>query len=84
MAQFTCQCHHVTFMENWRTLNPEKKAMYRDEINKKEILSRCEAITAGMVYDSDKLDKGDFMIARISWNKTEEKYHDHWAFLERR
>ena len=55
MTEFTCHCHNVTFMEDWKELNPEKKAMYRDEINKQEILSRCEKMSAGMIYDSDKL-----------------------------
>ena len=84
MTEFTCHCHNVTFMEDWKELNPEKKSMYRDEINKQEILSRCEEMSAGMIYDSDKLVKGDFMIARIFWDKIEQKYHDHWAFLGRR
>ena len=84
MSGFTCQCHNLTFMEDWKGTSPEKKAIHRDEINKEELISRCQEIGAGMLYDTTRLDVGDFMIARIFWNIDEKKYHDHWAFLERR
>ena len=85
MPGFTSVYNNANFMEDWkRGMNPEKKALYRDEINKDEMLSRCEEISVESLHDPTKLDKNDFLIARIFWNRNEGKYHDHWAFLKER
>ena len=71
-------------MEDWKRMTPEKRAMYRDEINTQAMFSRCEEVNATMLYDNDRLDRGDFIVARIVWDKQKEKYHDHWVFLQER
>ena len=72
-------------MTDWqKERSPEKRAQYRDEIIKDELLSRCEEVSVESLHDSTKLDKNDFLIARIFWDRNEGKYHDHWAFLKER
>ena len=72
------------FMEEWKEMSPEKKAMYRDEINTQAVFSRCEEVTEDMFEDADRLDRGDFIITRIIWDGDKEKYHDHYAIVDER
>ena len=72
-------------MSDWqKERSPEKIAQYRDEINKDELISRCEEVSVESLHDPTKFDKNDFLIARIFWDRNENKYHDHWAFLDKR
>ena len=48
------------------------------------MLSRCEELNAELLYDEDRLDRGDFIIARIVWNEEKHKFHDHSAIIENR
>ena len=74
------------FMEDWKTMSPEKREKHREEVNTKSLFSRCEELEAGNdyvsgIYDSDKLDRGDFIIGRTVWDNEKEKYHDHSGFV---
>ena len=72
------------FMEDWKRMSPEKRAKYRDDCNTKTMFGRAEEIGTRSLYDKDKLDRGDFIIARIIWDEDKEKYHDHQAFVKQR
>ena len=85
MSGFNSVYNNVSFMSNWqKERSPEKIAQYRDEINKNELISRCEEVSVESLLDPLKFDKNDFLIARIFWDRNEGKYHDHWAFLKER
>ena len=85
MSGFNSVFNNVGFMNDWKKeKSPEKKQLYRDEINKNELLIRCEEILIESLRDPKRLNKNDFLIARIFWDKNERKYHDHWAFLHDR
>ena len=45
----------------------EVRAAERDDENTKAMFSRCEALEPEMLYDEDRLDRGDFIIARVVW-----------------
>ena len=52
----------------------EERAQFRDNENLKAMFSRCEELTPEMLFDEDRLDRGDFVIARVIWNvKSDEK-----------
>ena len=63
---------------------PDEKATHRDEMNMRHMFARCEEVTHELLYDRDRLDRGDFFIARIIWNEKKEQFHDHAAILEER
>ena len=48
------------------------------------MLARCEELTPDLLEDEDRLDRGDFVIARIVWNEEKQKFHDHSAIIENR
>ena len=48
------------------------------------MLARCEELTPDLLEDEDRLDRGDFIIARIVWNEEKQKFHDHSAIIENR
>ena len=52
------------------------------------MFSRCEELEPEMLYDEDRLDRGDFIIARVVWKRItdedEEKFHDHWVIINER
>ena len=66
----------------------EERAQFRDNENLKAMFSRCEELTPEMMLDEDRLDRGDFVIARVVWkritNDEEQKHHDHWAIIKER
>ena len=66
----------------------EERAAERDDENTKAMFSRCELLEPEMLYDEDRLDRGDFIIARVVWKRItdddEEKYHDHWVIINER
>ena len=67
----------------------DDKAALRDDENTKALFARCEVLDTKMLYDEDRLDRGDFIIARVVLKKRddddkEDKYHDHWVIVDRR
>ena len=62
----------------------------RDDENTKALFSRCEVLDVELLHDEDRLDRGDFLIARIVLKKKsdddeeEEKFHDHWVIVDQR
>ena len=67
----------------------EDKAALRDDENTKALFSRCEVLDVEMLHDEDRLDRGDFLIARVvlkkkSDDEEEEKFHDHWVIVDQR
>ena len=85
MTEFSSVYHNTAIIDDLKKgMKPEKKALYRDELNKKELTSRCEEISVESLHDPLVLNKNDFLIARIFWDRNDEKYHDHWAFVLQR
>ena len=74
--------------EEQLALAKEVRAAERDDENTKAMFSRCEALEPEMLYDEDRLDRGDFIIARVVWKRItdedEEKFHDHWVIINER
>ena len=71
--------------EDLRKLGPKKRAKKREEITTQSLFSRCEEIKLKEDFnDEERLDRGDFLIARICWDITLEKYHDHWTIVKER
>ena len=71
--------------EDLRKLGPKKRAKKREEITTQSLFSRCEEIKLKEDFiDKERLDRGDFLIARICWDITLEKYHDHWIIVKDR
>ena len=69
----------------------EARAEFRDNENTKAMFSRCEEITPETLYDEDRLDRGDFVIARVVWKRitkikkdNKQKHHDHWVIINER
>ena len=66
-----------TDSQKGKELTKEERAELREIENTKAMFSRCEELTTEMLSDEDRLDKGDFIIARVIWNaKTDEKTKD--------
>ena len=85
MTELSSVYHNTAIIDDLKkVMKPEKKALYRDELNKKELTSRCEEISVKSLHDPLVLNKNDFLIARIFWDRNDEKYHDHWAFVLQR
>ena len=60
-----------------KELTAEEKAEIRDNENTKAMFSRCEELIPEMLSDEDRLDRGDFIIARLILNaKNDEKTKD--------
>ena len=60
----------------------KKKQKLRNEINDTFILNTGTQITDDNV--DELLNRGDFFIARRIWDKSERKFHDHFAFVKER
>ena len=80
-------------------IGKEDKMSLRDDENTKALFSRCEVLDVNMLHDEDRLDRGDFLIARVVLKKKgdeeeeekekeekekEEKFHDHWVIVDQR
>ena len=66
-----------------------EKATLRDDENTKALFLRCEELDVTMLKDEEKLDRGDFVIARVILNFDEEDkghktFHDHWVIVDQR
>jgi len=69
------------FLEDWKRKSPEERAELRDEINTKTLIEQSEELT----LDEDgltKLERGNFLIARVLWDAKKGKTHDHLCFVE--
>ena len=60
----------------------KKKQKLRNEINDTFILNTGIQITDDNV--EELLNRGDFFTARRIWDKSERKFHDHFAFVKER
>ena len=60
----------------------KKKQKLRNEINDTFILNTGTQITDDNV--EELLNRGDFFTARRIWDKSERKFHDHFAFVKDR
>ena len=60
----------------------KKKQKLRNEINDTFILNTGTQITDDNV--EELLNRGDFFTARRIWDKSERKFHDHFAFVKER
>ena len=68
-----------------KKLSPMKRFKRREEILTHSLFSRCEEIKLKEDFvDDERLDRGDFLIARIIWDLGLEKYHDHWTIVKER
>ena len=68
-----------------KKLSPKKRLKRREEILTHSLFSRCEEIKLKEDFvDEERLDRGDFLIARIIWDLSLEKYHDHWTIVKER
>ena len=70
-------------------IGQEDKMSVRDDENTRALFSRCEVLDVEMLHDEDRLDRGDFLIARVVFKKKsddeeEEKFHDHWVIVDQR
>ena len=71
-------------------IGQEDKMSLRDDENTKALFERCEVLDVEKLHDEDRLDRGDFLIARIVLKKKsdddeeEEKFHDHWVIVDQR
>ena len=74
--------------EDQLEIEAEKREANRDTENTIAMFSRCEDLTPEMLYDEDRLDRGDFVIARVVWKRItdddEQKHHDHWVIINER
>ena len=60
----------------------KKKQKLRNEINDTFILNTGTQITDDNI--EELLNRGDFFTARRIWDKSERKFHDHFAFVKNR
>ena len=68
-----------------KKLSPKKRFKRREEILTHSLFSRCEEIKLKEDFvDEERLDRGDFLIARMIWDLSLEKYHDHWTIVKER
>ena len=70
-------------------IGQEDKMSLRDDENTRALFSRCEVLDVEKLHDEDRLDRGDFLIARVDFKKKsddedEEKFHDHWVIVDQR
>lgn len=90
MPGFRRKFKHWVGKEDMEELAKEERSALRDDENTKAMFSRCEILETEMLYDEDRLDRGDFVIARVVLKKIvdgdddEGKYHDHWAIINER
>ena len=70
--------------KDMKKLSPKKRAKKREEITTQSLFSRCEEVKDEDFDDEERLDRGDFLIARIVWDLSMEKYHDHWTIVKER
>ena len=88
MPGFRRKFKHWVGKEDMEELAKEERSALRDDENTKAMFSRCELLEPEMLYDEDRLDRGDFIIARVVWKRItdddEQKHHDHWVIINER
>ena len=77
-------CSFRSICERWTKNSPEvkDKTTLRNEINDSFILKTAVQVTEDNIESI--LYKGDFLIGRRIWDKSEGKYHDHFVFVNER
>ena len=81
LDQFTSFKSFEDFLEEWKLRSTEERCHIRDEINSKTLLDQLIEL-APEENSFRRLTRGSFLIARVLWDSSGQKSHDHLCFVE--